>query len=43
MRETELKIEEIPIEELVPYENNAKRHTREQIAAVEASITEMPA
>ena len=40
MRETELKIEEIPIEELVPYENNAKRHTREQIAAVEASIRE---
>ena len=40
MRETELKIEEIPIEELVPYENNAKRHTREQIDAVEASIKE---
>lgn len=40
MRETELKIEEIPIEELVPYENNAKSHTREQIAAVEASIRE---
>lgn len=40
MRETELKIEEIQIEELVPYENNAKRHTREQIAAVEASIRE---
>lgn len=40
MRETELKIEEIPIEELVPYENNAKKHTREQIAAVEASIRE---
>ena len=40
MRETELKIEEITIEDLVPYENNAKRHTREQIAAVEASIRE---
>lgn len=40
MRETELKIEEIPIEELVPYENNAKKHTREQIDAVEASIKE---
>lgn len=40
MRETELIIEEIPIEELVPYENNAKKHTREQIAAVEASIRE---
>lgn len=40
MRETELKIEEIPIDELVPYENNAKKHTREQINAVEASIKE---
>ena len=40
MRETELKIEEIPIDELVPYENNAKKHTREQIDAVEASIRE---
>lgn len=40
MRETGLKIEEIPISELVPYENNAKRHTREQIDAVEASIRE---
>lgn len=40
MRETELKIEKIPIGELVPYENNAKRHTREQIDAVEASIRE---
>lgn len=40
MRETELKIEEIPIDELVPYENNAKKHTREQIDAVEASIKE---
>lgn len=40
MRETELEIEIIPIEELVPYENNAKKHTREQIDAVEASIRE---
>ena len=40
MRETELKIEEIPIDELVPYGNNAKKHTREQIDAVEASIKE---
>lgn len=40
MRETELKIEEIPIDELVPYENNAKKHTRQQIDAVEASIKE---
>lgn len=40
MRDTELKIEEIPIDELVPYENNAKKHTRQQIDAVEASIKE---
>lgn len=40
MRETGLEIEEIPIDELVPYENNAKKHTREQIDAVEASIKE---
>lgn len=40
MRETELKIKEIPIDDLVPYENNAKKHTREQIDAVEASIKE---
>ena len=40
MRENELKIEEIEINSLVPYENNAKKHTREQIDAVEASIKE---
>lgn len=40
MRETTLKIEEIPVDELVPYENNAKKHTREQIDTVEASIKE---
>lgn len=40
MRETTLKIEEIPVEELVPYENNAKKHTITQIEAVEASIRE---
>lgn len=40
MRENELKIEEIEIDSLVPYENNAKKHTREQIDAVEASIKE---
>ena len=40
MRETGLTIEEIDIDLLVPYENNAKKHTREQIDAVEASIKE---
>ena len=30
----------VPLEELKPYDNNAKRHTREQLAAVEASIRE---
>ena len=30
----------VPLEELRPYDNNAKRHTREQLAAVEASIRE---
>ncbi len=37
MRETTLQIEEIDIDCLVPYENNAKEHTRAQIDAVEAS------
>ena len=40
MRETTLQIEEIDIDCLVPYENNAKEHTRAQIDAVEASIKE---
>lgn len=40
MRETTLQIEEIDIDCLVPYENNAKEHTRAQIDAVEASIRE---
>lgn len=30
----------LPLEQLRPYDNNAKRHTREQLAAVEASIRE---
>lgn len=30
----------VPLDELKPYDNNAKRHTREQLAAVEASIRE---
>lgn len=38
MRDPELKVVRIPIGEFVPYENNAKRHTSEQISAVEESI-----
>lgn len=30
----------LPLEQLRPYDNNAKRHTREQLAAVQASILE---
>ena len=30
----------LPLDELKPYDNNAKRHTREQLAAVQASIRE---
>ena len=40
MRDVELKIEEIPIAELVPYANNAKKHTRAQLDAIENSIKE---
>ncbi|MFR3452238.1 MAG: ParB/Srx family N-terminal domain-containing protein [Collinsella sp.] len=40
MRKTELKIEEIPIDELVPLRKQRQEHTREQIDAVEASIKE---
>lgn len=40
MRENQLEIEEIPIFELVPYENNAKKHTYAQIDAIEQSIKE---
>lgn len=40
MRDLEQKIEEIPLDWLVPYENNAKRHTKEQILAIENSIKE---
>lgn len=36
----EQRIVMVPLEQLKPYDNNAKRHTREQLAAVEASIRE---
>ena len=35
-----MEIHEVKVSELVPYENNAKKHTNEQIEAVEASIKE---
>lgn len=40
MRFEDATIEWVPVEELVPYDNNAKRHTRQQIDAIEASIRE---
>lgn len=40
MQESELRIERIAVDELVPYENNAKQHTNEQLDAIEASIRE---
>lgn len=40
MRQVENKVVELPIEELKPYDNNAKKHTNEQLDAVEASIKE---
>ena len=39
-RQPELKVVMVPIDELKPYENNAKKHTNEQMDAVEASIRE---
>ena len=35
-----LKVEYMPIDQLTPYENNAKIHTEEQIGQIKASITE---
>lgn len=36
----ELKIEEIPVESLIPYANNAKIHTNKQVEQIAASIEE---
>lgn len=36
----ELKIEEIPVESLIPYVNNAKIHTNKQVEQIAASIEE---
>lgn len=35
-----LKVEEAPTDSLIPYANNAKIHTNEQVAQIEASIKE---
>lgn len=35
-----MKVESVPLESLKPYDNNAKRHTPEQIEAVGNSIRE---
>lgn len=35
-----LRIEEIPVESLVPYANNAKIHTRKQVDEIAASISD---
>lgn len=40
MQDKRLKIEYIPIEDLKPYENNAKIHTQEQIEQIKNSIQE---
>lgn len=36
----DLKVEYVPLDSLKPYDGNAKKHTREQIDAVENSISE---
>ena len=36
----ELEVVEVPVDELVPYEGNAKLHPREQIDQIATSITE---
>lgn len=40
MKDNRLIIEYMPIDDLKPYENNAKIHTREQIEQIKASIQE---
>lgn len=40
IRDEELKVVEVPVNSLEPYDGNAKRHTNEQIEAVENSIRE---
>lgn len=40
MTKKKLKIEYIPIDDLIPYEKNAKIHTQEQVEQIKASIEE---
>lgn len=40
VRLSDLKVEQVPLEMLKPYDGNAKKHTNEQIEAVENSIRE---
>lgn len=40
MRDEEVKVEEIPLSSLKAYDGNAKKHTSEQLSAVENSIKE---
>ena len=40
LRKLDLKVEDVPLDEIKPYEGNAKEHTQEQLEAVEASIKE---
>ena len=40
VRERELRVETVPLASIRPYDGNAKRHTSEQVDAVEASIRE---
>lgn len=38
MEVTSGRLEMVPVDELVPYDGNAKRHTNEQVDAIKASI-----
>lgn len=40
VRGEDVTVEWLPVASLLPYDNNAKRHTREQLDAVKASIRE---
>ena len=40
MTNKRLKIEYISIDEIIPYQNNAKIHTKEQVEQIKASIQE---
>lgn len=40
IRDRELRVESVPLSEIKPYDGNAKKHTNEQIDAIENSIKE---